>query len=736
MLCGLDAGGGGREPEPGARLAARGVGRSLPPGASTAALTSLSGCRRSPRFASKARRLRSIFGASGCWPSSPRIAKPQLVDDEASTAILARDPRCRAARRSRRTRGLARLGRAEPRRRTGRGDRARASTPAGISIGAAGWSGRRCRSRGWRRRGDPAAIRGADGRGTGHATLVKGSPALRRAVPVFEPQPPPLAALSPGSRRGSIPAEFSIPAAWSKGAEPCRPTSRSEQLADPDTAASEKILRTCIHCGFCTATCPTYVLLGDELDSPRGRIYLIKNMLESGEVTAETVKHIDRCLSCLACMTTCPSGVQLHASRRSRPALDRTELPPAVARAGVAAAARHGAVAAAAVPAGAARRGRSPSLSRGFCPSGSRRCWRWRPARSRPPRRWTGRRSFRPKGERRMRVALLPGCAQQVLAPEINEATIRLLTRHGCEVVVARGSGCCGALAHHLGEEAAALGLARANIDAWESERVGGRARRHRRSMPRAAARWSRITGLCCATTRPMPRRRRGSPRSRAMSPRSIADARASNAPSQAVARALRRVAYHSACSMQHGQGIDAEPKALLAAAGFEPLDVPEGHLCCGSAGTYNILQPEIAAALRDRKLANIAATRAGSRRDRQYRLHHAARRRLLRCRSCTRSSCSTGRPAARRRKRCRLAHRRSPARIGGDQRATGKALRGRSVSARSQPASPEHQLSACRAQIDIGDRHRQLADQRAEGVGGERQTGQSEPVIGQGCAA
>src|SRR5713101_2984825 len=189
------------------------------------------------------------------------------------------------------------------------------------------------------------------------------------------------------------------------------------QLADPDTAASEKILRACVHCGFCTATCPTYVLLGDELDSPRGRIYLIKNMLEQGgPVSSETVKHIDRCLSCLACMTTCPSGVHYmhlvdHGRRHieehyRRPAAERL-LRPLVA------------LAPRAVPAASAM--------------------------DRPQ-------TFPAEGERRLRVALLPGCAQQVLAPEINEATIRLLTRHGCEVVVAVGSGCCGALVHHLGD--------------------------------------------------------------------------------------------------------------------------------------------------------------------------------------------------------------------------------------------------------------------------------------------
>ena len=382
----------------------------------------------------------------------------------------------------------------------------------------------------------------------------------------------------------------------------------AEQLADPDTAESEKVLRTCTHCGFCTATCPTYVLLGDELDSPRGRIYLIKEMLAGGDkVTADTVKHIDRCLSCLACMTTCPSGVNYmhlvdHARRwieqnyrrpwgeralrrllgtvLSRPSLFRLSLRFAVL----------------AKPLARFLPGRlaplcalAPALVPAASPT-DRPC------------------VFSAKGERRMRIALLPGCAQRVLAPEINEATIRLLTRLGCEVVVVHGGACCGALVHHLGQEAAALGFARNNIDAWERERrasgfdaivinasgcgttvkdYGFMLREDRAYAEKAA----RIASLARDVTE-------------------VIGTLGFGGSSAGVTASNRRVAYHSACSMQHGQGLHSGPKALLAAAGFEPVDVPEGHLCCGSAGTYNILQPEIAAMLRDRKLANIASTR------------------------------------------------------------------------------------------------------------------------------
>ena len=388
------------------------------------------------------------------------------------------------------------------------------------------------------------------------------------------------------------------------------------QLGDPDIAASEKILRACVHCGFCTATCPTYVLLGDELDSPRGRIYLIKNMLEQAgakrrqRVPAETVKHIDRCLSCLACMTTCPSGVhymhlvdhgrrhiERHYRRPLRERLLRWLLGRVLTRPGRLRVALH--MARLAKPfAGLAPRPLRPLLE--LAP-------RRVPAAS--PIYWIE--VFPAEGERRMRVALLAGCAQQVLAPEINLATIRLLNRHGCEVVIAPGSGCCGALMHHLGDEAPALAQARANIDAWEKwekarEADGGLDAVVAnasgcgtmlkdygflfRTDPEYAEKAARLAGLA----------------------RDVSEvvAELGLRPPSGAAPALR-VAYHSACSLQHGQGIEHAPKALLAAAGFTVLDVPEGHLCCGSAGTYNLLQPELAGALRERKLANLALTRA-----------------------------------------------------------------------------------------------------------------------------
>ncbi len=373
------------------------------------------------------------------------------------------------------------------------------------------------------------------------------------------------------------------------------------QLADPDTREAETILRACVHCGFCTATCPTYVLLGDELDSPRGRIYLIKDMLENDRpATPDIVKHIDRCLSCLACMTTCPSGVHYmhlvdHGRRRIAETYDRP-LADRLVRSLLAAVLPHpGLFRLALVGAWFAR-----PLAR-VLPARLAAMLRLAPSRllgrspvDRPQ-------IFPAEGERVRRVALLAGCAQQVLAPEINEATIRLLTRHGCEVVVAAGAGCCGALVHHLGEEAPALAAARANIDAWQAVSNAG-------GLDAVV-----INASGCGTQikdygfmlRDDETHAQSAKRISGLA-RDVTELLAELGLAPPVRETGLRVAYHSACSMQHGQRITSEPKALLTAAGFRVVDIPEGHLCCGSAGTYNILQPELATRLRDRKIANI----------------------------------------------------------------------------------------------------------------------------------
>jgi glycolate oxidase iron-sulfur subunit len=374
------------------------------------------------------------------------------------------------------------------------------------------------------------------------------------------------------------------------------------QLADPDTHEANKILRTCVHCGFCNATCPTYALLGDELDGPRGRIYLMKDMLENDRpASAQVAKHIDRCLSCLSCMTTCPSGVHyMHLVDQARDRIEATFTRPMAER-----------------------------WLRGFLASVLPRprlfllaliaAWLTRPVARLLPGRLGALADLAPKrlpspsavdrpqvfpaeGARRKRVALLTGCAQQVVAPEINEATVRLLTRHGCEVVVARGAGCCGGLTHHMGRDA--LGFAKENIDAWtrEAERGGldaivintsgcGVTIKDYGYMLRGDSTYAKKAAQVSALAKDV---------SELMTELGL------NAPNIATGR---RVAYHSACSLQHGQQIKSAPQALLAKAGFTVVEPGEPHLCCGSAGTYNMLQPEIASRLRARKVANIERT-------------------------------------------------------------------------------------------------------------------------------
>jgi glycolate oxidase iron-sulfur subunit len=372
------------------------------------------------------------------------------------------------------------------------------------------------------------------------------------------------------------------------------------QLADADIAEADKILRACVHCGFCTATCPTYVLLGDELDSPRGRIYLIKDMLEKDRpADARTVKHIDRCLSCLSCMTTCPSGVHyMHLVDQARVHIEETftrPLPDRLMRDLLALLLPRPMLFRMAL-AGAA-------LAKPFAkllPRSLRVMVDLAPASLPTASAMDTPQIFPAQGPVRKRVALLTGCAQQVLSPQINEATIRLLTRHGCEVVVAKGAGCCGSLTHHMGLEDQAHTSAKANIAAWLALYDGhgpdaivvnasgcGTTIKDYGYMFRTDPLWATPAQRVAAMTRDI---------SEVMTELGI----------PAVAKSGLRVAYHAACSLQHGQKVTREPKALLAAAGFQVLDVPEGHLCCGSAGTYNLLQPELANGLRDRKVKNI----------------------------------------------------------------------------------------------------------------------------------
>lgn len=381
------------------------------------------------------------------------------------------------------------------------------------------------------------------------------------------------------------------------------------QLADPEIEVADKILRSCVHCGFCTATCPTYVLLGDELDSPRGRIYLIKDMLENGKPANEDVTlHVDRCLSCLACMTTCPSGVDyMHLVDHARAHIHTTYQRPKLDR-------WTRAILAAVLP----DRERFhrllvvASLARPFAgiiarfPGLKRFAAMLALAPKRlPPRPARSEREVHASTvDKKMRVALMRGCAQSVLDPEINEAATRLLTRNGVEVVSIENEGCCGALVHHMGRRDESHEQAKRMIDGWIAELDGegldailvttsgcgttvkdyGFMLRLDRAYADKAA---RVSTLARDVSEFLETLDLGEP----------------EVPSHL------NVAYHAACSLQHGQQVTIAPKALLTRAGFVVREPAEAHLCCGSAGTYNMLQPEISGELRERKVANLEAT-------------------------------------------------------------------------------------------------------------------------------
>ncbi|PTQ11582.1 glycolate oxidase iron-sulfur subunit [Sphingomonas oleivorans] len=378
------------------------------------------------------------------------------------------------------------------------------------------------------------------------------------------------------------------------------------QLADPAMASSEAAIRKCVHCGFCNATCPTYALLGDELDGPRGRIYLMKEMLETEAApTPQVVKHVDRCLSCLSCMTTCPSGVNYmrlvdHArtyieTRYRRPLTERLlrrllawmmphphRIRPALRIARVARPMRPILAAIPALRPVAAMLALAPAREA-----------------ERPSS------AYAPAAQSRGRVALLKGCAEPVLRPEIRAATVRLLNRAGHDVLFAEGETCCGALTHHMGREQDSLASVRRNVDAWTRE-IEGRGLdaiivtasgcgtmikdygHLLRNDPTYAEKAARVSALAKDVSELL----------------DMAELPLGHAPGLTVA-------YQPPCSLQHGQGVTEAPKRLLSRAGFEVRTPVEAHLCCGSAGTYNILQPELAGRLGERKAANIARLEA-----------------------------------------------------------------------------------------------------------------------------
>lgn len=376
----------------------------------------------------------------------------------------------------------------------------------------------------------------------------------------------------------------------------------TEQLANPEIAVANDILRTCVHCGFCTATCPTFVTLGDELDSPRGRIYLIKDMLENNRPAGEQeVLHIDRCLSCLSCMTTCPSGVnymhlvdhaRVHINETyKRPVTDRllrdvlARILPYPKRMRLALS-----LAGLAKPLAFLLPGDTMFIKR------LRAMLALAPAKM-PPAQSLGGTVHKPVGETKGRVALLAGCAQQAIGPSINTATIELLNRLGIEVVIPQAAGCCGALVHHMGRHEEALAAARRNIAAWSSPDIDAII----------------VNTSGCGTVLKdygfMLRNDAMAEQAAAISAKSLDISEyllKIYQPSQAAPDIT--VAYHAACSLQHGQKITAAPKTLLRKAGFTVVEPKDSHLCCGSAGTYNIMQPDIAASLRRRKLDTLKA--------------------------------------------------------------------------------------------------------------------------------
>ena len=383
----------------------------------------------------------------------------------------------------------------------------------------------------------------------------------------------------------------------------------AEQLANPRLAEAEAIVRRCVHCGLCTATCSTYVLVGDERDSPRGRIYMMKEMFETGsDASAQVQHHVDRCLSCLSCMTTCPGGVDyMHLVDLARTHIESTgkrSFRERLVRRVLAETIPY--------PDRFRKALALAGLARPFLP-----LIKWMglkevaamlelaPKEQPKDAAFVGPGTATTKAERRRRVILLAGCAQQVLRPDINDATIRLLAGRGVDVEIAPGAGCCGALVHHMGKEAVAIEQAKRNVDAWT------------KVMSKGPVDAIIVNASGCGTMlkdyghllKQLPGYARPAA-DIAEKAKDITEFLASYELGAPKRWSSLRIAYHSACSMQHGQRITDEPRTLLRNAGFTVLDVPEGHICCGSAGTYNILQPELAQELGARKAQNIESVR------------------------------------------------------------------------------------------------------------------------------
>lgn len=374
-----------------------------------------------------------------------------------------------------------------------------------------------------------------------------------------------------------------------------------KQLSDPAIACSDVELRACLQCDYCISNCPTYQILDDKNDSSRGRIFLIKEMLEKGgKPEAATVQHIDRCLSCLACMSTCPSSVNYmhlvdHAreyieKHYKRPLPDRllrwalSQLLPNPSRLRL-----------------ALRTAQFVKPAAKVMPAKLRQMIEFTPDLLPQPSTYDRPQVFPAIGERKRRVALLTGCAQKILNTDINNATIRILRRHGCEVVVARGSGCCGALTHHMGRQQQSLAAATRNIKAWMDEVDGA-------GLDAVIAN----TSGCGTVIKDYGYMFRNDPLA--------AEAAAISALAKDITEVLSeieldyrikpklRVAYHATCSLQFGQRIRYTPKKLLKSAGFDLIEPRDSHTCCGFAATYHILQSDISRELKTRKIQTLEA--------------------------------------------------------------------------------------------------------------------------------
>jgi glycolate oxidase iron-sulfur subunit len=376
-----------------------------------------------------------------------------------------------------------------------------------------------------------------------------------------------------------------------------------KQLQDSNISSADGILRKCVHCGFCNATCPTYQIVGDELDGPRGRIYLIKDMLENDKPANEKIaKHIDRCLSCYACMTTCPSGVNyMHLVDHARNHIEKTFVRPFFDRF-----IRNLLSKILPSPTLFRMAGYSARLFYPFrflFPKKIKNMMKYMPN-SFPVSRQENKEIYSPVGKTYARVALLTGCVQRVISPQINDATIDILNRHGVEVIVPKKVDCCGSLNHHLGKEELAHKSFINNINSWfkwyEEKNLDA----------------ILVTTSGCGTTlkdygyifrdHPDKELRRKAKMVSSLA-KDVTEYLGKNIKLNYVKKDKKfTIAYHSACSMQHGQKIHSQPMDLLKKTGNEIVEIPDGHLCCGSAGTYNLLQDEMATELLKRKVSNI----------------------------------------------------------------------------------------------------------------------------------